>query len=646
MKVSIIIVNYNVKYFLELCLHSVFQALHNITAEVIVVDNNSSDGSEALVKEKFPQVLFIANKDNKGFSKANNQAYAIAKGEYILFLNPDTVVPEDFFIKTITYLDTYPQVGGIGPRLIDGKGSFAPDAKKSFPTLWVALFKATGINKLFPRSTFFNRYYALHIGEHETAEVEVLSGCCMMMRKEAMDKAGGAFDEDYFMYFEDGDLCYRIRKAGYSNIYFPQTTVVHYKGESTKKATLSYIKIFNEAFATFARKHYGASNARLFLFFIHIGVVLRAILSAFKMLLNTFRMPLLDAIVLFLTLFAIKDFYIEKLANIPSIPIESLYITFPVYTLIWVLSLYLNGAYDQPYRGLRAIRGMVIGTVLCLAYFGLLPTPLRYSRAIIIFTGAAGGFILLALHELLIRSGFLKMITFNELPKKAIIIGNEDAYQQTASILTKVHYAPHIYGRVGVADDKGLTIFSDLKPMLYSAGVDEVIFCVGSMSYQTILDKMQECGDKYDYKIHLPASQSFVGSNSSHTAGDLYTVDMRYNLGKFSSQRNKRMLDIVSAICFLLLSPLLVLWIKAPLHFLSNCFKVLLGMRTWVGYNQQRTQLPILKASIIPPYQLQQGFEPSTNVQEQMDTTYAQYYSATLDLNFILNNLKFLGRKN
>lgn len=645
MKVSIIIVNYNVKYFLELCLHSVQQALQGIDAEIIVVDNNSSDGSEALVKEKFPEVIFIANKDNKGFSKANNQAYAIAKGEYILFLNPDTVLPEDFFTKTIDYLDAHPLVGGIGPRLIDGKGIFAPDAKKSFPTLSVALFKATGINKIFSRSAYFNRYYAVHINEQETADVEVLSGCCMMMRKTAVDKAGGAFDEDYFMYFEDGDLCYRIRKAGFSNVYFPQTTVVHYKGESTKKATLSYVKIFNEAFTIFARKHYGASNARLFLFFINIGVVLRAIISAFKLLLNTFRMPLLDAIVLFLTLFAIKDFYLEKMINIPAIPAESLYITFPVYTLIWVLSLYLNGAYDQPYRGLRSIRGMVIGTVLCLAYFGLLPTHLRYSRAIIIFTGAAGGFLLLTLHESLIRSGFLKMIAFNELPKKAIIIGDIAAYQQTASILAKVHYAPHIYGRVGVNDEAGLTTINELKPLLYSAGIDEVIFCAGDISYKAILDKMQECGEKYDYKIHLPASQSFVGSNSSHTAGDLYTADTRYNLSRFASQRNKRMLDIVIAALLLLLSPILAIWVQKPFGFVGNCCSVLLGRHTWVGYNKQRAQLPVLKPAITPPYQLQEGFVPSAKVQEQMDISYAQYYSATLDLNFIFTNLKFLGRK-
>ena len=191
MKLSVIIVNYNVKYFLEVCLNSLFRAVNGIEAEVIVVDNNSSDSSCRLIKEQFPSVILIENNDNKGFSKANNQGVAIAKGEYILFLNPDTVMPEDFFLKTLGYMDAHPEAGALGPRLIDGKGQFAPDAKKSFPTLSVALYKTIGINKLFPRSAYFNKYYAVNVGERETAAVDVLSGCCMMVRKAAMDKAGG-----------------------------------------------------------------------------------------------------------------------------------------------------------------------------------------------------------------------------------------------------------------------------------------------------------------------------------------------------------------------------------------------------------------------------------------------------------------------
>jgi len=418
MKLSVIIVNYNVKYFLELCLHSVLRAVQDIEAEVIVVDNNSADDSVALVRSKFPEVIVIENKDNKGFSKANNQGAAVAKGEYLLFLNPDTVVPEDFFSKMLGYMDANPTAGAIGPRLIDGKGQFAPDAKKSYPSLSVAIFKTVGINKLFSKSPYFNSYYAVQVGEHEVAPVEVLSGCCMMVRRTAWEKAGGAFDEDYFMYCEDVDLSYRIEKAGYKNIYFPETTIIHYKGESTRKMTFSYVRTFNEALVTFVKKHYSKKQAKLFVLFINVGIMIRALSGGVKRLLKVFHMPLFDALLLLLMLWGIKEFWVNEVKNIGTIPPASVYATFPVYILLWLACLYLNGAYDQPYRALKVTRGMITGTIVILAYYGLLPPDLRYSRAIPIFTGFVSTPVLLGLHEILYRIGILRYIPYDKLPRK------------------------------------------------------------------------------------------------------------------------------------------------------------------------------------------------------------------------------------
>ena len=651
MKVSVIIVNYNVKYFLEVCLHSVQRALTGIAGEVIVVDNNSADDSCAMVREHFPSVTLIENKSNLGFSKANNQAVAIARGEYILFLNPDTVMPEDFFSKTLAYMDAHPEAGSIGPRLIDGKGQYAPDAKKSFPTLSVALFKATGISKLFPRSPFFNKYYAVHIGEHETASVEVLSGCCMMMRAEGIKKAGGPFDEAFFMYFEDGDLCYRILQAGYKNIYYPETTVIHYKGESTRKTTLSYVKIFNEAFAIFAKKHYGRQNARAFLFFINIGVFLRALLSVFRTILKVFRMPLLDAVILFLTLWFVKEFWTEEVKNAP-IPLRSVYLTFPFYVFIWIATLYLNGAYDQPYRGLRVIRGMLIGTILGLAFFGLIPAEIRHSRAIIILSGVAGAILLVSLHELLYRLGIIRYIPYDALPHKAVIVAEENIYQQTAQALQQVHYAPDIFGRVSghkeAPTSKAVAQVSDLKELLFTAGVNEVIFCVNGLSYKEILHQMEFCGSKYEYKIHLPGSRSFNGSNSSHTAGDLYTLDRRFNISRFAHQRNKRVVDLASSILLLIFTPIAVFLVHHPAGYISNCLKVLLGRCTWVGYKispEEKGLLPHLKPAVLPPYYILADFEPTPQMKSKMNLAYAQHYKPAHDLQFIARNFKFLGRK-
>ncbi|MBL7683582.1 MAG: glycosyltransferase [Flavipsychrobacter sp.] len=645
MKISVIIVNYNVKYFLEVCLHSVLRATNGFDAEVIVVDNNSTDGSMQMVAEKFPTVIRIENKDNAGFGRANNQGVAIAKGEYILFLNPDTVMPEDFFTKTIGYMDAHPEAGSIGPKLLDGKGQFAPDGKKSFPSLSVAIFKTTGINKVFSKSPYFNKYYAVHIGEDETAAVDVLSGCCMLVRTAVLPKIGGAFDEDYFMYCEDVDLSYRIQKAGYQNIYFPEATLIHYKGESTRKATLSYVRIFNEALSTFVRKHYSKGNAQLFTIFINIGIVLRAILGVVKQVLKVLRMPMFDALIMLGTLWFMKEFWVVHVKNIEPIPLNSVLATFPVYIALWVVSLYINGVYDQSYRGLRVIRAMVIGTIMILAYYGLLQPGLRYSRAIIIFSGISGTVIMLALHELFFRLGIFKFIPYDKLPRKAVIVADEKNYADTANTLRRVHYAPDLNGRIATENNKGTALagINELKPYLFTAGINEVIFCVNGLSYAQILQQMQYCGGAYEYKIHLQGSESFVGSNSSHTAGDLYTLDKRYNLSKFSQLRNKRILDAGLSVIFLIMWPLLLLFVKNGLQFWVNCILVLMGRNTWVGYTTANNQLPAIRMGILPPYFIAADYEPSATVASQLDSIYAQQYTAGADLTLILKNFKYLG---
>ena len=648
MKVSVIIVNYNVKYFLEVCLHSVLRATKDIAAEVIVVDNNSTDSSCTMVREKFPPVVLIENKDNKGFSKANNQGVGIAKGEYILFLNPDTVMPEDFFGATLSYMDEHPRAGALGPRLIDGKGTFAPDSKKSFPTLSVAIFKTTGINKIFSSSPYFNKYYAVHVKEHETAEVEVLSGCCMLVRRKAIDEAGGAFDEDYFMYCEDVDLSYRIQKSGYQNIYYPKATLIHYKGESTRKATLSYVRIFNEALSTFVKKHYDKQRAKLFILFINVGIVLRAILSAVKNVLKVLRMPMFDALVLLVCLAIMENFWVEHIKNIGIIPARSLYLTFPVYVLLWLVSMFFNGAYDQPYRPLRVTRGMVIGTIIILAYYGLLPPDLRYSRALIVFSGILGTVSLLGLHELLYRLGIFKFIPYDKLPRKAVIVGSERDYEETSATLRRVNYAPELSGRVSPANDTShsLAHISEMKELLYTAGINEVIFCMNHLSYDEVFEQMQKCGKEYDYKIHLPNSQSFIGSNSSNTAGDLYTIDKKYNLASFAHLRNKRMIDVFLSLVFIVLLPFTFFLVRRPAAFFNNCLRVLSGKKTWVGYAGNRNgnrHLPRLKDGILPPYNILGDYIPAPEVREQLDIVYAQHYSAGTDLGLILKNYKYLG---
>ena len=279
-QLSIVIVNYNVKHFLEQVLLSVDAARQQLEIEVWVVDNNSVDESMEMVEEKFPWVKTILNKENVGFSRANNQAIEQSTSPYILLLNPDTVLQEDTLTKCVEYMDQQPEVGGLGVRMIDGKGKFLPESKRGLPTPKAAFYKMTGLASVFPRSKEFGRYHMKYLPEFETNEVDVLAGAFMMLRKETLDKIG-LLDEQFFMYGEDIDLSYRITLGGYKNVYYPETTIIHYKGESTKKRSVNYVKVFYNAMVLFAKKHYPSKRAGQFAFWIQLAIYFRAFLAVF-----------------------------------------------------------------------------------------------------------------------------------------------------------------------------------------------------------------------------------------------------------------------------------------------------------------------------------------------------------------------------
>ena len=270
MQLSVIILNYNVRHFLELCVLSVQNALQNMDAEIVVVDNNSSDDSCAMMKQRFPNVKLIENKENLGFPKGNNIGVAHAKGEYICILNPDTVVAEDTFEKIASFLAITENVGIVGCKLIDGTGNFLPESKRGIPTPWVAFAKIFGLYKLFPKSKLFNQYYAQHVSENETGKVDILVGAFMVMQRQLYNEIGG-FDENCFMYSDDIDLSYRVLQKEKFNYYFHDTTVIHYKGESTVKDG-TYMKRFQEAMNFFYKKHFKMSV--FFTVFMKIGIVL------------------------------------------------------------------------------------------------------------------------------------------------------------------------------------------------------------------------------------------------------------------------------------------------------------------------------------------------------------------------------------
>lgn len=254
MQLSVVILNYNVRYFLEQCLISVQKAAAGLDAEIIVVDNNSPDDSVAMVKSHFPDVKIIANPENSGFPKGNNIGVAQAKGEYICILNPDTVVAEDTFEKVLAFAEKQPDLGIVGVKLVDGTGKFLPESKRGVPTPFVAFTKIAGLYRISKR---FAKYYAAHLGENQSGKVDILVGAFMLMKRHLYNEVGG-FDENCFMYSDDIDLSYMVLKTGRSNYYFYETSVIHYKGESTVKDA-RYMQRFREAMDFFYRKHFRVS---------------------------------------------------------------------------------------------------------------------------------------------------------------------------------------------------------------------------------------------------------------------------------------------------------------------------------------------------------------------------------------------------
>jgi len=271
MQLSVIILNYNVKHFLELCIKSVQKAIEHLDAEIIVVDNASTDGSKEMMQQKFAHILYLYQTQNTGFPKGNNIGVAHAKGEYICILNPDTVVAEDTFQKLLDEYQTLDKPGILGCHLIDGAGHFLPESKRGVPTPWVAFTKVTSLYRFFSKNKYFNQYYAMHLSEYQPGKVSILVGAFMLMKKSLYESVGG-FDEGCFMYSDDIDLSYLSLKNGFNNYYLPQTTIIHFKGESTLK-NINYMKRFKEAMQFFYKKHFKTSvffnllmNVGIFLF--------------------------------------------------------------------------------------------------------------------------------------------------------------------------------------------------------------------------------------------------------------------------------------------------------------------------------------------------------------------------------------------
>ena len=648
MKLSIVILNYNVEHFLEQCLYSVKEAIDAENTEVWVVDNASVDGSVAMVKEKFNWVKLIESKENLGFSKGNNLAMRKATGQYILLLNPDTVVEEDTFGKCIEFMDQHPEAGGLGVKMLDGNGHFLPESKRGFPTPWVAFYKIFGLASLFPHSERFGRYHLGNLPNNETNEIDILSGAFMFMRKSVLDQIG-LLDEDFFMYGEDIDLSYRITKSGSKNYYYPHTRIIHYKGESTKKGSINYVMMFYQAMIIFAKKHFSTRHAKMYQMVINMAIYMRAGAAIVIRFIKKALLPTFDFIFILLILFAVKDFY-EFYSGKSYSPIL-INRGFILYVLVWMLSVLYSGGYDKPVKLRSILKGLSLGTLVILTGYALLPEALRFSRAIILL--GFGSTLLFFLISRLIFS-FLNIKGYNYFGskiRKFAIAGDEYEIERVESIINQSSRGIFDFIKVSTSSDfnkeKFVGSLEQLQDIVKVYSINEVIFCAKNLSSQKIIASMSELDPRTDCKIAPPESLYIIGSNSIDTSGDLYMLDVNA-INRPANKRNKRTLDIFMSIVLFMFSPVLFFVAKKPLGLIRNIFLVLIGKKTWVGYaksvNDKQTYLPAIKKGIISPTVGRKN-KTDENFIRKMNVIYAKDYKIPTDIGLIFKGLHYLGNQ-
>ncbi len=507
--VSIIIVNYNVKHFLEQCLRSIYLSAHNLNLEIFVVDNNSTDGSLEYLKPRFPEVHFIKNTQNVGFARANNQALRLAQGRYILILNPDTLLKQDSLQALIEYMDAHPRSGACGPKMLDRYGKFDKTSKRGFPTPWVAFCRLSGISKLFPHSPLFSRYDLLYIDENTPAIIDALTGSCMMIRREAYLQTGG-FDEDFFMYGEDIDWCYRIQQAGWEIHYAPVTKIIHFRGESTRRSDIDRERAFYGAMQIFIKKHFYKKNPWLTKCFLATGIFLAEFIARVSRWQRKLTWPSLDLIGMWL-IFVLGRYVRWGAVGLDTAVAFSLF----VQSLTIVLCLSIFGAYSKNRGNLRALfYGIGLGFFINSS-FTFFFKQFAYSRFVTLFGLFVGGAYILGWRFI------IKLVRSSSLYKRfymraALIIGVGETGREVVKRFKQNPSLP--YKPIGFIDPSEKAVGSiiedlpvlgsgaDLDRLVEQEYIEELLFALDKLDYNQIFELVGMINHrrKVNFKVITP----------------------------------------------------------------------------------------------------------------------------------------------
>jgi len=570
MDLSIIIVNYNVRQFLENALTSIQRAMAGLEGEIFVVDNASDDGSAEMVRTKFAGVRLIENRENLGFARANNIALREARGRFLLLINPDTIVQEDTFSVMMKFFGEHPEAGLAGCKILNPDGSFQLACRRSYPTPWVAFTKIFGMSKIFPNSKLFGRYNLTYLSPDETYPVEAVSGSFMMMRKEVYDRVGG-LDEAFFMYGEDLDWCYRVLRAGYSVYYVHDTKIVHFKGESTRRSDIDELKHFYQAMELFVEKHFrGSGILRLFL---RAGILLRGGAASFARSGRPLMVALVDFLLVDLALFLSAFIYF---GNVYHFTLNAHPVVWIVPALIVVLTSSTSGVYTgYRYSFWRAGLSVIVSYVIisALVFFA---KDFAYSRFVVIVSGLLtliflpGWRLLARLFGKARREPGSRKILFGN---RTVIVGTGPSAQEVLRKLrARVDNGYDVLGfidltrkNVGekIAGVEILGSIDNVGKVISEKGISEVIFSTDGFSYTDILSVIARSNTRgVNFRLVPNSLEAIIGKTSIDELDTLPLVEIEYNIQKSANRFAKRAFDIL---CSAFLLPVLYIPLKVAL---------------------------------------------------------------------------------
>ncbi len=607
MDLSIIIVSYNVKEFLRGAIASVLRSLTagGIEGELIVVDNDSTDGSAAMIRSEFPEVQLHTLKENIGFGRANNLALKQARGNFFLLLNPDTILGEETLRTMLDFMRSHPEAGLAGCKLLNGDGSFQLSCRRGFPTPWASFTKLFGLAKLFPNSKLFARYNLTYLPIDATYEVDALGGAFMMLSRPAWNATHG-FDEDFFMYGEDLDLCYRAKEAGFKIFYVHTTATVHFKGESTRRSAINELQVFYEAMHVFVKKHYRASL--LFSALLRFGILLRRTLALLQKHRSSLALVVLDYLMIALSVLVSSKLLFDAWLGLPRWDYPFAYLIPPV---IGVLLLAILKAYrPSRRRGVRpvviAVPAILIGLSSLTYFFKEFPASRSFVIVVTLVTGA-----MLLLDRLALNTihRLLRGLGTSASPqlRRALIVGTDEEALRIASLLARMEFLRR-FEVVGLIDQTLERLGSEVQPGLRILGdtnmvakvvrekkIAEVIFASGAVLYTEVLAIMQRTSDenplmRVNFSMVPASSDVLLGKQNiellTEAAGEsLALLPIAYNLDRLSHRISKRFFDLAVSGAAV---PMLVLaYLLAPTEARRErkhaWLEIFRGQRTLVG---------------------------------------------------------------